>query len=153
MHTSRRRRRSLGLAILVVAVTSLLATVSLVGGLGGSVPSVPTSAPIRPASAPLTITNFGFKPSTVDQGSSTQGNVSLSGGTSNYYLWFNNTPAGCSPSSEPMIVSSPGLQFSCRPTATGTYTIHLDVLDSSAPVSKVSQNDEPERDPVEQQRG
>lgn len=66
--------------------------------------------------------------------------ATISGGTTPYYLWFNNTPSGCTASSIPEMVSSGNVQFNCNPTSTGNYEVQLAVLDSSTPRTHATAN-------------
>ncbi|MCI4343159.1 MAG: hypothetical protein L3J92_03465 [Thermoplasmata archaeon] len=86
----------------------------------------------------VTIDQFSFQPPDVNSGSETSGSVTLSGGTAPYFLWFNDTPPGCSPSSTPVTISTTPYTFQCTPTSAGTYTVHLAVVDSSVPSSSAS---------------
>jgi hypothetical protein len=87
----------------------------------------------------LQITSFSFSPNPVSVNSNTHGSVSVSGGTPPYLFWFNNTPPGCSPPNNPASSPSPSFQFGCSPSSPGTYSVHLDVLDSSSPPNRTSQ--------------
>ena len=125
-----------------VPIALAIATMVLVSFAGAAIAQRgSTSAPISvagAASSPISNAKFFFDPSTVNEGSQTNGNVSFSGGTPGYSLWFNQTPPGCSPPSNPMTTPSPAFTFVCQPTSTGTYTVHLDILDSATPVDKAS---------------
>jgi hypothetical protein len=65
-------------------------------------------------------------------------NVTFSGGTPGFFLWFNNTPAGCSPPGNPQTSPSNYYQINCHPSSSGTFTAHLDVVDSASPPSRAS---------------
>jgi len=116
----------------------LLATLAAVSGDASRV-SLPSSG-LDLASTPVTITQFSLQPSSVNMGAQVNGTVGLSGGTAPYYLWFNNTPPGCAPPNNPEPTSSTTFTFQCNPSSTGSYLVHLDVVDSSVPVSKASQS-------------
>jgi hypothetical protein len=101
--------------------------------------AAPVSAGLTTSAGPLTIQSFQFSPNSISSGSSTQGTVQLSGGTTPYSAWMNNSPNGCQPSSVPVVTSNLTTTFSCHPSSTGTFSVHLDVLDSSRPVNRASQ--------------
>ncbi len=133
-HTGRTFRRG---GVFVVAV--LLILLATLVAVSGSAPRLPSpSSGLGLATTPVSITQFSLSPSTVTQNTQVSGMVSLSGGTPPYFLWFNNTPPGCSPQSNPVNSPSATYSFQCNPTSTGSYNIHLDVTDSSVPVSKAS---------------
>jgi len=115
----------------------LVVTLTVLSG-GATRVSLP-SAGLGPASPQVTITQFSFQPMTVNSGSQVTGTVGLSGGTPPYYLWFNNTPPGCSPSNSPISTSSMTYTFQCNPSSSGSYSVHLDVVDSSVPPSKATE--------------
>ncbi|HYK94066.1 MAG TPA: hypothetical protein VEY07_08530 [Thermoplasmata archaeon] len=126
----------LGLAAMVLISATVLA---LFSSSSGGLPGSPTPLPVHVAAAtPVSIPTFSFQPNPVSQGSTTSGTVTLSGGTSPYYLWFNSTPPGCNPPGSPTISSSTTFQFNCQPSASGSFNIHLDVTDSSSPVGHAS---------------
>ncbi|MGA8663543.1 MAG: hypothetical protein WB809_00510 [Thermoplasmata archaeon] len=129
--------RLAGIFVVFAAVLMLVAILAVVSVNGPSI-SAPSSG-LAPASSSVIIAQFSFQPSTVNQGSQVNGTVGLSGGTPPYYLWFNNTPPGCSPPSNPETTSSTTFTFQCNPSSTGSYLVHLDVVDSSATVTKASQ--------------
>jgi hypothetical protein len=109
-------------------------------GPSGHVPTSP-AAGLTLSAGTLQITSWSFSPNPVSAGTQTQGMVSLSGGTPPYFLWFNNTPPGCGPPTNPQTSSSPSFQFQCSPSSSGSYNnIHLDALDSAAPPNKASQS-------------
>lgn len=99
------------------------------------------SPSLAPAAAtPVSIVSINFAPNPVAQGSSLSISVTLSGGTPSYYLWVNGTPPGCSPSTQPLLQNGLTAQFNCVPTATGSFSVHLDVSDSSVPTSRAFQS-------------
>ncbi len=107
--------------------------VLLVGALLAFVVVQPASAaplPIR-VDAALTV-SLSFAPNPVSVGSQTQIQVSISGGASPYYLWFNSSIPGCNPSNQPMTQNSPSANYPCDPTSTGNFNAHLDVSDNAA---------------------
>ena len=137
-HSTRSIRYSL--TLLAAGIGFLL----VLGGVAGTMNSTGQhpSAPIpdlTPSTGALQIASFSFSPSPVAAGTQTQGIVTLSGGTAPFQLWFNNTAPGCGPSNNPVMLSSPSLQFNCTPSSPGTYNVHMDALDSSAPPNKASQ--------------
>ena len=119
---------TLGLALVVPwsGVTSPAARATLVASALGVA-----------AGSPISDLNFNFQPSTVSIGGQVTASVTFSGGTPNFYLWFNNTPAGCTPGG-PQMSPSDSFTINCRPTSGGTFTTHLDVLDSASPPSRAS---------------
>lgn len=92
-----------------------------------------------PPPGSLQITSFSYSPGTSTVGSQVQGNIQVSGGTTPYHAWLNNTPPGCQPSMVPYVTSNASTTFGCRPSSAGTYNVHLDVLDSAAPPARASQ--------------
>lgn len=98
----------------------------------------PTASGVGLATGGLTIDQFSFQPPNVNSGSGTNGSLTLSGGTAPHYLWFNNTPPGCTPSSTPVTISTTPYTFQCHPSSEGTYTVHLAGVDSSVPSSTAS---------------
>ena len=91
-----------------------------------------------PEVTPVSVVSFSFQPSSVTVNTQTSGSVSLSGGTSPYFLWFNNTPQNCNPPTTPVMTSSTQYPFNCQPSTPGHYNIHLDVADSSSPAGHSS---------------
>jgi hypothetical protein len=128
-----------GGALAVSAAVLMLLAALAVFSSGTPALSAP-SGELHLASGSVTITQFSFQPSSANPGSQVTGTVDLSGGTAPYYLWFNNTPPGCSPSPNPEMSSSTMYTFQCNPSSTGSYLVHLDVVDSSTPVSRASQS-------------
>jgi hypothetical protein len=107
---------------LVIATLSLLMTVVLV-------PSVlASSVPVRVA-APLGV-NLNFTPNPVSQGSQTQIQISVSGGSPPYFLWFNASIPGCNPPHQPIQENTSSASFPCNPTSSGSFPAHLDVSDN-----------------------
>ncbi|MCI4342030.1 MAG: hypothetical protein L3K11_06655, partial [Thermoplasmata archaeon] len=105
-----------------------------------ALPVTSASGTMRSLATPVQVTSFSFQPSSLSVGTQASASVSLSGGNQPYYLWFNNTPPGCGPSAIPEMLNTPMFQYSCHPSATGNFQVHLDVLDSSAPRSHATQN-------------
>ncbi|MCI4346675.1 MAG: hypothetical protein L3K07_08010 [Thermoplasmata archaeon] len=138
------RVRRVLLALGVVGTLLPLAFLALAGGLGVpqtvAHPGLRMSGELRTAASPVQVTGFFFSPSTLSAGTQGSGQVNLSGGTQPYYLWFNNTPPGCAPSSTPVTITTPSLQFNCNPSSAGSYHVHLDVLDSSVPRTHANQS-------------
>ncbi|MCI4318784.1 MAG: hypothetical protein L3K23_01455 [Thermoplasmata archaeon] len=121
-----------------LALTALL-TLFIAGPIGGIVASpVVGRALAMPAATQVSITSFSFQPSSVSANSQTSGSVALSGGMAPYFLWFNNTPSNCAPTSNPVMISSQQYPFNCQPSSTGSFNIHLDVADSSSPAGHTS---------------
>ncbi|HKV90693.1 MAG TPA: hypothetical protein VJQ43_05810 [Thermoplasmata archaeon] len=119
----------------------LLVTVVLAFPMAGPAIPRPATPPAAIAqSGTLLIQSFSYSPSPVSAGTSTQGMIQVSGGTPPYFVWLNNTPPGCAPPSTPLTMSGVSTSFSCNPSTPGSYTIHLDLLDSGAPVAKASQS-------------
>ena len=88
-------------------------------------------SPGSPAPSATLPVNLSFSPNPVNVNTPTTGNYAISGGTPPYTIWENNTPPGCGPQSNPMITSNPTGTFTCTPTATGNFPIHVDVQDSA----------------------
>ncbi len=92
-------------------------------------PALAYSAPVQ-ATVNLPV-SLSFSPNPVTQNTPTTGNFQISGGSAPYTIWENNTPAGCGPQSNPLTSSSPSGTFTCTPSVTGTFNIHVDVHDSA----------------------
>ena len=92
-------------------------------------PVLASPIPVR-ASATLGV-SLSYSPNPVQENTQTTGSYSISGGTSPFTIWQNNTPAGCNPQSNPMTTSSPSGTFTCTPTVAGTFYVHVDVQDSA----------------------
>ncbi|HKS59703.1 MAG TPA: hypothetical protein VJS68_02870 [Thermoplasmata archaeon] len=120
---------SLALVVLIVA--------SFSGSLSGH-SSVVTGTNARPDAAALRVVTFSYSPSTVTSGTTIQGTIDLAGGVAPYYAWLNNTPAGCQPPTTPYLTNNLSNTFNCSPSTTGTFNVHLDIVDSSAPVMRAS---------------
>ncbi|HYM39755.1 MAG TPA: hypothetical protein VEY12_06400 [Thermoplasmata archaeon] len=85
---------------------------------------------VQPAA--LLNVSLSFSPNPVNVGSQTQIQVSVtSGGSPPYYLWFNGTIPGCSPSSQPTQITGNSASFPCNPSSTGNFPAHLDVADNA----------------------
>lgn len=114
------------------------------GGLAALAP-VAAAAPagaggVAPTTLPLAIgiANFHFSPNQISQGSSTQGSFTITGGTPPFYLWVNNSAPGCAPPANPFETSNTSMSFSCSPSGTGNFNVHLDVVDSATPAGHAS---------------
>jgi uncharacterized membrane protein YgcG len=128
------------LAVLVAATAFLL----VVGSVSGPMESTsrnpaPLLAQLNPAPESFQIASFAFSPAQTPADNEIQGMVSLSGGKALFYLWFNGTAPGCGPSSNPVTLSGPSMQFNCTPSSPGSYSVHLDAVDSASPPDKASQ--------------
>jgi hypothetical protein len=133
--------RRVGVHLVVALFVALLigATAAGVWEAPTRAATAPTGVPI-PAASPLTIQTWGFSPSTLSVDTSTSGSLSLAGGTAPYYAWVNGSAPGCGPSTNPVTLSGTTTQFTCNPTSTGNYEVHVDVVDSSVPTMKASQS-------------
>lgn len=140
------RPAALSPAYVAAGVATLLAVALLGTGVATPLLVLPATAgaansAAHPSSGSLQITGFSFGPNPVYLGSSTQVSVALSGGAPPYAMWFNGTPPGCASTtaSSPYVTSSPSSQLTCTPSGTGTFSVHLDVVDSSSPAQRMSQ--------------
>jgi hypothetical protein len=124
----------------LVAIVISLAMLMPWSGIASTAPRTSPSATGLEVAAggPISNLQFSFQPSTASGGSQVTVNVSWTGGTPGFFLWFNNTPPGCTPPSNPQTSPSNGFTINCRPTNQGVYTAHLDVVDSASPASKAS---------------
>ena len=95
----------------------------------GTPPSAPFAG--RPVAAAMFSVSFSWSPSTVDVNTPTQGMVTFSGGSIPFNVWLNQTPPGCAPSSQPFVTSNYSNSWQCTPTASGTFNVHLDAVDST----------------------
>jgi hypothetical protein len=126
--------------VVVVAFVFVLAVLMPWSGAASTAPRTQAVVPGLgvAADSPISNLNFNFQPSTVSVNSQVTVNVTFSGGTPGFFLWFNNTPVGCSPPGNPQTSPSDSYMINCRPSSSGTFTAHLDVLDSASPPSKAS---------------
>ncbi len=92
-------------------------------------PGVLASSALPVPAAPLGV-NLNFSPNPVNVGSQTQIQISVSGGSSPYFLWFNTSIPGCNPSSQPIQMNQSSSSFPCNPTSPGNFPAHLDVADN-----------------------
>lgn len=106
----------------------VMAFVSLLIALALAQPGLADMAPIQPA-APLNV-SLSFSPNTVPVNAQTTGAYSIIGGTQPFTIWMNNTPSGCNPQSVPFTTPNASGSFTCNPTVTGNFNIHVDVVDS-----------------------
>ena len=115
----------------IVPLLALMLGVVFVAGpcLAPTSESSTLQSPLR-AAATLSV-SLSYSPSTVSANAQTQGMYSISGGTPPFTIWVNNTPPGCNPQSNPFMTSSSSDQFACTPTSAGTYSVHVDVVDSA----------------------
>jgi len=88
-----------------------------------------TSAPVQPA-ATLFVT-LNYSPNPVNVGSQTQIQISVSGGSPPFFLWFNGTIPGCSPSQQPIQQNQSTSSYPCNPSSPGSFNAHLDVADNA----------------------
>jgi hypothetical protein len=127
-------RRNIARRLAPVFVVGLILLVACPGLTGArSAPQAPgsSSAAIVP-SGPLGV-SFSFSPQSITLGSTSTGNVQINSGTGPYSLWFNNTPAGCSPPSTPVVTSNSQYSFQCTPSNQGNFGVNVAVVDSSTP--------------------
>lgn len=82
------------------------------------------------ATATLPVT-LNFAPNPVSVGSQTQIQISISGGSSPYYVWFNGSIPGCSPPTQPIQQNQSTASYQCNPTSTGNFNVQLGVADSA----------------------
>ncbi len=75
--------------------------------------------------------NLSFAPNPVSVNSQTQIQVSISGGSPPYFLWFNASIPGCPPPSQPFQQTTSANTYPCNPSSTGTFNAHLDVADTA----------------------
>jgi hypothetical protein len=122
--------------------TTLALGLLLIGSIAAFAPAASSTGSSQlwetASTSPVGIASFTVQPSPVSVGSTAYVNVSLSGGTAPYYLWFNGSVPGCQSPNSPVTANGPQFQFTCNPSSTGTYSIHLDVVDSSTPVGRAS---------------
>ena len=124
----RGRRRS---GVLAVVLTVLLVVGSAFGVFGVSL--APTrSQMIRLAAQAAFTVSLSFSPNPVSAG--TQLQISLvftPGGSTPFTVWVNGSAPGCGPQQEPFTTPNYSNNFSCTPTSSGTYNVHVDAIDSS----------------------
>jgi len=86
--------------------------------------------PVR-AEAVLSVT-LAFSPNPVSVDTQTQGTITISGGTTPFFVWINGTmPNGCQPQTQPMQINSLPYNFQCTPTQTGQYNPSVDAADNA----------------------
>lgn len=86
------------------------------------------TAPRAQANLPVTL---NFNPDPVNVGSQTQIQISISGGSGPYYIWFNGSIPGCTPPHQPIQQNMSSNSYPCNPTSPGTYPVSLGVADSA----------------------
>jgi hypothetical protein len=86
----------------------------------------------------LQLVSFVFSPGIVTAGTQTQATIQVSGGSTPYHAWLNNSPSGCQPPTVPVVSSNTTNVFNCRPITPGNYNVHLDIVDSSSPPARAS---------------
>jgi hypothetical protein len=86
------------------------------------------TAPRAQANLPVSLS---FNPDPVTAGSQTQIQISISGGSGPYYIWFNGSIPGCTPPQQPIQQNTSSNSYSCNPTSPGTYPVSLGVADSA----------------------
>jgi hypothetical protein len=134
------RRFRVSLTLLVLGVGLLVSLGSVSGTMGSANRNpAPLLGQLNHSPESFQIASFSFSPAQAQAGNQIQGSISLSGGTVPFYLWFNDTAPGCGPSSNPVTLSGPSTQFNCTPSSPGSYSVHLDALDSAPPPDKASQ--------------
>jgi len=123
-------------AILAVVAVLLISSVAI----GVSRSSANVAGPTVAAGAPDGNLNveLSFGPQSITLGSSTQGNLAITGGTAPYFLWFNATPPGCEQSSQPTTTSVVPYMFRCQPTQSGNFGVNVTVRDSATPVDQAT---------------
>ena len=120
------QRRVLGAALVV-----LLLAVYAFGSLGVSVPSA------RPPTMRLTpqgtfTVSLSFSPNPVSAGTQTQIHLDFTNtGSTPFTVWVNGSAPGCGPQTQPFTTPNYTNSFSCTPTSSGTYNVHIDAIDSS----------------------
>lgn len=92
-------------------------------------PALAGSNPLQ-ASATLGV-SLSFSPNPVTQFAPTTGSYAISGGTAPFTIWMNGTPSGCYPPGNPFTTSNASDTFTCSPSVTGTFYVHVDVHDSA----------------------
>src|SRR2546426_12180138 len=119
-----RRVRGAALVVLLLAVYAF-------GSLGVSVPSA------RPPTMRLTpqgtfTVSLSFSPNPVSAGTQTQIHLDFTNtGSTPFTVWVNGSAPGCGPQTQPFTTPNYTNSFSCTPTSSGTYNVHIDAIDSS----------------------
>src|SRR5712691_10748419 len=106
-----------------------LLVVLFLGVAVGTPPSVRSAGRLVPAGA--FGVSFSWSPSTLTSNTQTQGMVTFSGGAAPFKVWLNQTPPGCDPGQQPFVTSNYSNSWQCTPNASGTYNVHLDVVDNT----------------------
>ncbi|HZY71062.1 MAG TPA: hypothetical protein VFF67_08830 [Thermoplasmata archaeon] len=131
-------RVAVTLTVALVAIGAILA-VSLPGYRAAASPTDRTAPESIRAAPTFSISSFTFSPNPISVNSQASVSIQLSGGNAPFYAWMNGTPPGCVQPSIPYVTSSSNPTFTCNPSSTGSYNIHLDVLDSSTPAASHAQ--------------
>lgn len=89
------------------------------------------AAPSGPQSAATLPVSLNFSPNPVTVNSQTQIQISISGGSAPYYIWFNASIPGCTPPQQPIQQNTSQSSYPCNPTSPGNYPVSLGVADSA----------------------
>ncbi len=116
--------------VIAAVLMVLLVVGSASGILGFSVAPAQSSA-IRLATQAAFTVGLSFSPNPVSAGTQTQISLQFTGGSTPFTVWVNGSAPGCGPQQNPFTTNNFSNNFSCTPTSSGTYNVHIDAFDSS----------------------
>jgi len=118
-------------SVIAAALAVLLVVGSAFGILAVSIaPAQSRPTPVA-AQAAFTV-SLSFSPNPVSAGTQTQISLDFTNGGSNpFTVWVNGSAPGCGPQQNPFTTNNFSNNFSCTPTSSGTYNVHVDAVDSS----------------------
>ena len=117
-----------------VVIAAVLTFMLVVGSAFGilAVSLAPAQSPTNAVAAQAAFTvSLSFSPNPVSAGTQTQISLQFTGGNAPFTVWVNGSAPGCGPQQNPFTTSNFSNNFSCTPTSSGTYTVHVDAFDSS----------------------
>jgi len=115
-------------------IPAILMALIVVGSAFGilAVSLTPAQSPaIRLATQAAFTVSLSFSPNPVSAGTQTQISLQFTGGNTPFTVWVNGSAPGCGPQQQPFTTSNYSNNFSCTPTSSGTYNVHIDAFDSS----------------------
>jgi len=116
--------------VIAAVLTVLLVVGSAFAFFGASLaPARPQT--IRLAAQAAFSVSLSFSPNPVSAGTQMQISLQFNGGSASFTVWVNGSAPGCGPQQQPFTTPNYSNNFSCTPTSSGTYNVHVDAIDSS----------------------
>ncbi|HYS72607.1 MAG TPA: hypothetical protein VEO96_01300 [Thermoplasmata archaeon] len=116
--------------VLAIVLTFLLVVGSAFGVFGVSLAPA-RSQTIRLAAQAAFTVSLSFSPNPVSAGTQMQISLQFNGGSAPFTVWVNGSAPGCAPQQIPFTTPNYSNNFSCTPTSSGTYNVHVDAIDTS----------------------